>query len=149
MRRTVNDSTTRSALGTDRKEREVQTPRKTDAGTAAQHLWLPEAQSEGSGDSAHGVLHLELAARHCAGPSDRCVLGVVQTLAEIYLILEEEGVFLSDAAKARLPELVRQFHLLYNQPLVPRGVGRSHCGQRMEDAPEDAPVHPFDGVASD
>ena len=38
--------------------REVQTPRKADAGTPAQQQWLPEAQSEGSGDSAHGILHL-------------------------------------------------------------------------------------------
>ena len=58
---------------------------------------------------------LELAARQCACPSERCVLGVVQTLVEIYHILEEEGMFLSDAAKARLPELVRQFYLLYNR----------------------------------
>ena len=58
---------------------------------------------------------LELAARHCAGPSDRCVLNVVQTLAEMYHILQEEGTFLSDAAKTKLPELPRQFHLLYNR----------------------------------
>ena len=39
----------------------------------------------------------------------------MQTLAEIYHILEEEGIFLSDAAKTRWPELARQFHLLYNR----------------------------------
>ena len=32
-----------------------------------------------------------------------------------YHILEEEGMFLSDAAKIRLLELARQFHLLYNR----------------------------------
>ena len=37
----------------------------------------------------------------------------MQTLAEIYHVLEEEGMFLSDATKTRLPELARQFHLLY------------------------------------
>ena len=66
-------------------------------------------------------------------------MGVVQTLAEIYHILEEEGVFLSDAAKTTLPELARQFSPAV-QPLVPRDVGRSPCCQR---------VHPFDGVAGD
>ena len=57
---------------------------------------------------------LEPPARHCAGPTDRCVLGVVETLAESNHVLEEDGMFLSDAAKTRLPELARQFHLLYS-----------------------------------
>ena len=34
---------------------------------------------------------------------------------EVDHFLEEEGMFLSDAAKTRLPELARQFHLLSNR----------------------------------
>ena len=75
----------------------------------------PKLKEKGAATRHMASFTLELAARHCAGPSDRCVLGVVQTLAEIYHILEEEGMFLSDAAKTRLPELARQFHLLYNR----------------------------------
>ena len=75
----------------------------------------PKLKAKGAATRHMASFTLELAARHCAGPSDRCVLGVVLTLAEIYHILEEEGMFLSDAAKTRLPELARQFHLLYNR----------------------------------
>ena len=55
--------------------REVQTPRKADAGTAPQ-------QSKGAATRHMASLTLELAARHSAGPSDRCVCGVVQALAD-------------------------------------------------------------------
>ena len=75
----------------------------------------PKLKVKGAATRHMASFTLELAARHCAGPSDRCVLGVVLTLAEIYHILEEEGMFLSGAAKTRWPELARQFHLLYNR----------------------------------
>ena len=122
-RRTVNDSTTRSAFGTDRKERIQQ--------------WLPEAQSEGSGDSAHGVLHPGTGCSALCWSKRPLRLGrVVQALAEIYHILEEEGMFLSDAAKTRLPELARQFHLLYSR--LSREALAEVRGQRVEGVTEDA-----------
>ena len=72
----------------------------------------PKLKAKGAATRHMASFALGLAARHCAGPS---VLDVVQTLAEIYHTLEKEGMFLSDAAKTRLSELARQFHLLYNR----------------------------------
>ena len=102
--RTENDVTTRPALG-DRKKREVGTPRKACGGKAA-HQWWPPEQSYG-GEGA--------AARHFAGPRDRCVLCVTQTLAEICHILEEERMFVLSAAKTMLREPARQIHLPYHR----------------------------------
>ena len=59
-----------------------------------------------------------MAARHVAAPRDRCVLCGAETLAEICHILEEERMFLSDAAKAMLLELARQIHLLYTRSSI-------------------------------
>ena len=63
-------------------------------------------------------------------------------------MLEEEGTFLSDAAKARLPELARQYHLLYNR-LSREALAEVPVVKGVEDVPEDALFHPFGGVAGD
>ena len=104
----------------------------------------PKLKAQGVATRHMASFTLELAARHCACPSDRCVLGVAQTLQEIYHILEEEGMFLSGAAKTRLPEL---FHLLCNG-LSCEALAEVPVVKEWKMSPEDAPVHPFDGVAS-
>ena len=99
----------------------------------------PKLKAKGAATRHMGVLHPGSGCSALCWSKRPLRLGVVQTLADIYHILEEKGVFLPDA---------RQFHLLYNRS-SPRGVGGSPCGQRVEDVPEVAPVHPFDGVAGD
>ena len=82
-RRTVNDSSTRSALGTDRKERSPNSKEKLALARLRSSGGYPKLKAKGAATRHMASFTLEMAARHCAGPSDRCVLGVVQTLGEI------------------------------------------------------------------
>ena len=104
----------------------------------------PKLKAKGAATRHMASFTLELAARHCAGPSDRCVLGVAQTHAEITTSSKRRVCFCQMQRRRGCQSLRASSTCCTTACPTRRG---SPCGRRVENVPEDALVLPFDGVA--